>query len=164
MPQKLKIGELASRARVTAKAIRFYEAQGVLPPARRGPNGYRLYTDDAAVVLAFIKQAGGLGLDPGPGIQASPHFAPNEGGTRAGVTGEERSEGVRMEQVELRVRGMSCTACEQRIQRALAQVDGVVRSAADHGAEHVQVVFDPTRTSAQAVRARIEQAGYEVSS
>lgn len=67
-----------------------------------------------------------------------------------------------MEEVELRVNGMSCGACEQRIQRALAQVEGVVRSAADHRAAQVKVVFDPARTSAQAVQARIEQAGYDV--
>ncbi len=69
-----------------------------------------------------------------------------------------------MEQVELRVRGMSCTGCEQRIQRTLAQLDGVARSVADHRAAQVRVAFDPARTSAEAVRARIEQAGYEVSS
>lgn len=69
-----------------------------------------------------------------------------------------------MEQIELRVNGMTCTGCEQRIQRALAQVDGVVRSQADHRAATVKIVFDPTRTADQAVRARIRQAGYEVAS
>ena len=67
-----------------------------------------------------------------------------------------------MEQMELRVKGMTCQACEQRIQRALAQVAGVVRSAADHRAARVRVVFDPARTSAPTVEARIAQAGYEV--
>lgn len=67
-----------------------------------------------------------------------------------------------MEQVELRVKGMSCRACEQRIERTLAQVDGVVRSVADHRAARVTVVFDPARTTVRAVHARIEQAGYEV--
>lgn len=67
-----------------------------------------------------------------------------------------------MEQVELRVDGMTCTGCEQRIQRALARVDGVVRSAADHRAARVKVVFDSARTSVQAVRARITETGYEV--
>ncbi len=65
-----------------------------------------------------------------------------------------------MQQVEFRVRGMSCGACEQRIMRALARVDGVVRSAADHRAGQVKVVFDATRTSREAVRSCIEQAGY----
>lgn len=67
-----------------------------------------------------------------------------------------------MEQLNLRVKGMTCTACERRIERALAQVDGVVRSAADHRAARVQAVFDPARTSAEAVQDRIAQAGYEV--
>ena len=62
MARELKIGELARRVGVTAKTIRFYEAQGVLPPARRGGNGYRLYTKDAAGGLAFVRQASGLGL------------------------------------------------------------------------------------------------------
>jgi copper chaperone CopZ len=67
-----------------------------------------------------------------------------------------------MEQLELRVAGMRCTACEQRIQRVLAEVDGVVRSAADHRAAQVTVVFDPARASAETVQDRIKQAGYEV--
>ena len=67
-----------------------------------------------------------------------------------------------MEQLELHVNGMTCGACEQRIQRALAQIDGVMRSAADHRAARVKVVFDPARTSAESVQARIKQAGYEV--
>ena len=58
----LKIGELARRAGVTAKAIRFYERKRVLPPAKRAANRYRLYDDDAVGMLYFVKQAIGLGL------------------------------------------------------------------------------------------------------
>jgi len=58
----LKIGELARRAGVTAKAIRFYERKRVLPPAKRAANGYRLYGRDALETLTFVKQATGLGL------------------------------------------------------------------------------------------------------
>jgi DNA-binding transcriptional MerR regulator len=58
----LKIGQLARRAGVTAKAIRFYERRGILPPAKRAANSYRLYSEDAADMLHFIKQATGLGL------------------------------------------------------------------------------------------------------
>ncbi len=58
----LKISELAKRASVGAKAIRFYEAKGVLPSPSRGENGYRLYSPETADVLRFIKQAQGLGL------------------------------------------------------------------------------------------------------
>lgn len=58
----LKIGALARRAGVTAKAIRFYERKRILPAAKRGANRYRLYDDDAVDRLRFIKQASGLGL------------------------------------------------------------------------------------------------------
>ncbi len=62
MESVLRIGELARRTGVTTKAIRFYEAAGVLPAPARGPNGYRLYTPEAVEMLAFIRQAAGLGL------------------------------------------------------------------------------------------------------
>ncbi len=62
MAETLKIGQVATRASVTAKAIRFYEAAGVLPQPTRGPNGYRVYRDDVVEVVKFVKQAAGLGL------------------------------------------------------------------------------------------------------
>ena len=58
----LKIGDLAQRVGMTAKAIRFYEAKRVLPPPTRGANGYRLYGRGALEMLTFVKQATGLGL------------------------------------------------------------------------------------------------------
>jgi copper chaperone CopZ len=68
-----------------------------------------------------------------------------------------------MEQLDLTVRGMTCSGCEQRIAKALSRLEGVVRSAANHQAGQVRVVFDGARTSEGAVRSTIEQAGYEVS-
>ena len=62
MNGQLKIGELARQAGVTAKAIRFYEAAGVLPPPTRAANGYRLYGPDTGEMLKFVTQAAGLGL------------------------------------------------------------------------------------------------------
>src|SRR5262245_47227835 len=62
MRDGLKIGELARRAGVTAKALRFYERKGVLPQARRAPNGYRLYGAEVVALLLFIRQASRLGL------------------------------------------------------------------------------------------------------
>lgn len=59
---RLKIGELARRSGVSAKAIRFYEAVGVLPPPVRAANDYRLYGGGAVDLLRFVKQSQGLGL------------------------------------------------------------------------------------------------------
>jgi MerR family Zn(II)-responsive transcriptional regulator of zntA len=51
------IGKLAAQADVTIDAVRFYEKQGLLAPARRTPAGYRLYDGEAVRRLRFIKQA-----------------------------------------------------------------------------------------------------------
>ena len=67
-----------------------------------------------------------------------------------------------MKQVELQVTGMSCRACEQRIEKALTRIDGVMQSAADHRAANVRVMFDPARTSESDVRSCVERAGYTV--
>ncbi len=39
----MRIGEVAQQAGTTAKAIRFYESEGLVPPPPRGSNGYRDY-------------------------------------------------------------------------------------------------------------------------
>ena len=69
-----------------------------------------------------------------------------------------------MKQMDLKVTGMDCSACEQRIQSTLFQLEGVVRSSADHVSGDVTVVIDPPRATEAAVRTAIEQAGYEVAS
>jgi MerR family mercuric resistance operon transcriptional regulator len=58
----LKIGGLAKLSGTTVKAIRFYEAQGLLPRPVRSQSGYRLYTDRDLKRLAFIQRAKLLGL------------------------------------------------------------------------------------------------------
>ncbi|MGW5051210.1 MerR family transcriptional regulator [Actinokineospora sp. NPDC004072] len=60
----MRIGELARRAGTTARALRFYESQGLLP-ARRAANGYREYDEDDVRLVTEIRalQAVGLSLD-----------------------------------------------------------------------------------------------------
>ena len=56
------IGEVAKAAGMTPKTLRFYEGQGLLPPARRGSNGYRQYSDDSIDRLDFIARGRAAGL------------------------------------------------------------------------------------------------------
>jgi MerR family copper efflux transcriptional regulator len=56
------VGKAAQTAGLSAKAVRLYEAKGLLPPAERTNAGYRTYTDDDIAVLRFIRQAKTLGL------------------------------------------------------------------------------------------------------
>jgi len=58
----LKIGQLASLAGCTVKAVRFYEAQGLLPRPVRSPSGYRLYTERDLKRLQLIQRAKLIGL------------------------------------------------------------------------------------------------------
>jgi copper chaperone len=67
-----------------------------------------------------------------------------------------------MEQLKLSVSGMTCTGCENRVERILKDLDGVRRVNADHQAGAVTVMLDEGQADEAAVRARIEQAGYQV--
>ena len=59
----LTIGELAARAGVTPEAIRYYEREGVVPPAARaGAGRYRRYGEADAERLHFIRRARDLGF------------------------------------------------------------------------------------------------------
>jgi len=60
--QRLRVGELASAAGVTADTIRYYEREGLLPAPDRTASGYRAYDDAALDRLRFIQGAQRLGL------------------------------------------------------------------------------------------------------
>ena len=58
----MRIGEIAGRAGMPAKTIRFWEDQGLLPPPGRTPAGYRDYDPAVLDRLAFIRHAQAAGL------------------------------------------------------------------------------------------------------
>jgi DNA-binding transcriptional MerR regulator len=51
------VSELAKRTGTTRKALRLYEAAGLVTPARRTPAGYRVYSADAVPLVGFILKA-----------------------------------------------------------------------------------------------------------
>ncbi|MER5281102.1 MerR family transcriptional regulator [Streptomyces sp. NPDC002809] len=56
------IGELAERAGITVKAVRFYSDNGLLPEASRSAGGHRRYGPDALGRLRMLRSLRGLGL------------------------------------------------------------------------------------------------------
>lgn len=58
----MRIGELAVAAGTTTKTLRFYEEQGLLPPAERTPAGYRDYTPEAVARIDFVHRGQAAGL------------------------------------------------------------------------------------------------------
>ena len=59
----LPIGVLSNRTGVNIETIRYYERAGVLPKARREPNGRRSYTEADVRRLMLIRHARELGFE-----------------------------------------------------------------------------------------------------
>jgi DNA-binding transcriptional MerR regulator len=61
----MRIGDVAARSGVSAKALRYYEEIGLMTPADRTASGYRLYDDTVLDRLAFIRGCQALGFSLG---------------------------------------------------------------------------------------------------
>ncbi|WP_369212570.1 MerR family transcriptional regulator [Streptomyces flavofungini] len=57
----MRIGEVADKAGVSVRALRYYEEQDLLP-ASRGPGGQRYYPDTAVARVRLIQQLYAAGL------------------------------------------------------------------------------------------------------
>jgi DNA-binding transcriptional MerR regulator len=53
----MQINKLATQTGVSTKTIRYYEEIGVLPPAKRLPNGYRIYDESDLERLRLVNGA-----------------------------------------------------------------------------------------------------------
>ncbi|MDJ0464586.1 heavy metal-responsive transcriptional regulator [Streptomyces sp. 21So2-11] len=58
----LTVGRVAKQTGLSPKAVRLYEANGLIAEAERTSAGYRTYTEQALPELHFIRQAQALGL------------------------------------------------------------------------------------------------------
>jgi MerR family copper efflux transcriptional regulator len=58
----LQVAELAERAGVAASTVRFYERAGLISPARRAHNGYRMFNESALDEIMFVQRAKRIGM------------------------------------------------------------------------------------------------------
>ncbi len=58
----MQIGILAAKTGVSRDTIRFYEKQGLLKSSYRKSNNYKVYNDNAILVLRFIRTCKDLGF------------------------------------------------------------------------------------------------------
>jgi DNA-binding transcriptional MerR regulator len=61
-PMAFNVSEIAKQSGVSPDAVRYYEKEGLLPPAPRSPSGYRQYDSTTAERIRFIKGAQEMGL------------------------------------------------------------------------------------------------------
>jgi len=62
MTRALRASELARQAGVSTDTLRLYERKGLLPKARRSPNGYREYGPEACARVRLVRQAVAIGF------------------------------------------------------------------------------------------------------
>jgi len=66
-----------------------------------------------------------------------------------------------MKTVDIRVAGMSCGGCEDRLAAALGRVAGVGAVAAQHETGIARVLFDDARVDEAGLRAQISVCGFD---
>lgn len=66
-----------------------------------------------------------------------------------------------MSEINLKVKGMMCGGCENRVKNALENIDGVEKATADHATGNVNVIFNDATTK-ETIEETIEDIGYEI--
>ena len=61
-PQLLQIGEVAAKAEVTVRTVRYYLEKGFIHPADRSPGGFYLFSPEAADTVFYIQKLKDAGL------------------------------------------------------------------------------------------------------
>ena len=65
-----------------------------------------------------------------------------------------------MENVTLKLRGMSCASCANSVENAIRAVNGVNECHVNYGAEQATVEYDPGKTDLAAIQGAVDAAGY----
>ncbi len=62
----------------------------------------------------------------------------------------------------MKISGMTCAACAQRIEKAVGKLDGVTNASVNVATEKLSVEFDNQKSSMQTIKDTIEKVGYGV--
>lgn len=69
---------------------------------------------------------------------------------------------IEVKRATLKIGGMNCAACANRIERAIAKIDGVQSANVNFAAEKAAVEFDPSKTNLEAITAAVVEQGYKI--
>jgi P-type Cu+ transporter len=62
----------------------------------------------------------------------------------------------------IKISGMTCAACAQRVQKAVGKIDGVINASVNFATEKLSVEFDEAEVNIPVIKDAVEQAGYGV--
>ena len=82
------------------------------------------------------------------------------GGPAQTATASDTETGAVVQSRTFAIENMTCALCPVTVKKAMQQVDGVQSVAIDFDAKTATVVFDPARTSVDAIAAASTNAGY----
>ncbi|SVC02475.1 uncharacterized protein METZ01_LOCUS255329, partial [marine metagenome] len=68
-----------------------------------------------------------------------------------------------LEHLVIPINGMSCASCASRIEKNVADLEGVMHAGVNFGAEQASVDYDADKVSPAEVREVIENLGFKVS-
>ena len=78
------------------------------------------------------------------------------------TTADTKNSGTeKIETVEFKCDGMTCTGCEQTITKEVKKLDGIKDVVADYKAKYVKVTFAGNLTNKDVIKKAINEAGYD---
>ncbi len=73
-------------------------------------------------------------------------------------------EKMRLRKRELKVEGMTCSGCEQKVEEALQELKGIKSVDADYKTSKLKLEYDILETTLKEIEPKIEDLGYHLSS
>ncbi len=73
-----------------------------------------------------------------------------------------QANGAERREISFPVTGMTCASCVNRVEKALAKVEGVREASVNLATEKARVAYDPAAVGPAQLRAAVEKAGYGV--
>ncbi|MFD2673284.1 heavy metal translocating P-type ATPase [Marinicrinis sediminis] len=76
---------------------------------------------------------------------------------KRGVTVNEQP----LKQMQMQIKGMTCAACANRIEKGLSRLEGVQQAHVNFAMEKASVAYEPSRVDGQQIEDKIKQLGYD---
>ena len=68
---------------------------------------------------------------------------------------------IEMEKIELKVKGMHCISCENKVKEAILKMNGVKDAKVEYSTEKATIDFDPIKTDSKNIMNTIKNVGYQ---